>query len=156
PLDLSHARQGGQLAGSLRGQGGGGLRRRPALCRGAGDGQGSLVLRNRPAVGGLARRCREPDCDRIRRRQRLLFWTERKKMSASRRKSWQEKLTDNKGLPKIGRVVGPMRKTWGTGTLVVPAPIEVDEVMRRVPKGKVTTVNQIRSVLAKKHDVEIC
>jgi alkylated DNA nucleotide flippase Atl1 len=77
-------------------------------------------------------------------------------MSTSRRKTWQEKLTDNKGLPKIGRVMGRMRKTWGTGTLVVPAPIEVDEVMRRVPKGRVTTINQIRAALAKKHHVEMC
>ncbi|HEY2952628.1 MAG TPA: hypothetical protein VGK40_08600 [Verrucomicrobiae bacterium] len=77
-------------------------------------------------------------------------------MSASRRKTWQEKLTDSKGLPKFGKVMGNMRKTWGTGTMVVPAPHEVDEIMRRVPKGKVTTINQIRSVLAKKHRVNIC
>ncbi len=77
-------------------------------------------------------------------------------MSAYRRKTWQEKLADSKGLPKLGKVEGNMRQTWGTGTMVVPTPIEVDEVMRRVPRGKVTTINQIRSVLAKKHQVKIC
>jgi hypothetical protein len=35
-----------------------------------------------------------------------------------------------------------MKSTWGEGTLVIPAPKEVDELMRRVPKGKVTTINQ--------------
>ena len=39
--------------------------------------------------------------------------------------------------------------------MVVPAPIEVDELMRKVPKGKVTTINQLREQLARKHGVSI-
>lgn len=70
-----------------------------------------------------------------------------------RKKSWREKLMDSKGLPKVGKVTGKMTARWGTGTMVVPAPIEVDELMRRVPKGRVTTINQIREVLARKHRV---
>ncbi len=68
------------------------------------------------------------------------------------RKSWREKLADDKGLPKTGR----MTKRWGRGTMVVPAPREVDAVMKRVPKGKLITINEIRGVLAKKHGVNIC
>ena len=75
-------------------------------------------------------------------------------MSAYKRKSWREKLEDNKGLPKIGKVEGKMTKKWGTGTMVIPAPIEVDEIMRTVPKGKVTTINEIRARLARKHRVD--
>ena len=37
----------------------------------------------------------------------------------------------------------------------IPAPVEVDELMRRVPKGKVVTINELRSALAKKHGVNI-
>jgi hypothetical protein len=77
-------------------------------------------------------------------------------MRSSKRKSWQEKLRDNKGLPKLGKVEGKMTKKWGTGTMVIPAPIEVDELMRRVPKGKVTTINHLRAALAKKHGTNIC
>lgn len=72
-----------------------------------------------------------------------------------KRKTWQEKLADSKGLPKVGRVMGKMRAKWGTGTMVVPAPKEVDEVMRKVPKGKLLTINEIRAHLAKKHRVTI-
>lgn len=72
---------------------------------------------------------------------------------STRKKTWQEKLADSKGLPKIGKVTGKMTTRWGTGTMVVPAPIEVDELMRRVPKGRVTTINQIREALAQKHGV---
>src|SRR6185369_16113214 len=76
-------------------------------------------------------------------------------MAATKRKSWREKLNDSKGLPKVGKVEGKMTTRWGTGTLVVPAPLEVDELMRRVPKGKLATINELRSALAKKHRVDI-
>ena len=71
------------------------------------------------------------------------------------RKSWNAKLLDNKGLPKVGRVEGKMTKRWGTGTLVIPAPIEVKELMDRVPKGKLVTINELRTALSKKHDTSI-
>jgi alkylated DNA nucleotide flippase Atl1 len=73
---------------------------------------------------------------------------------AYKRKTWQEKLADDKGLPKVAPVCGKMTRRWGTGTMVIPAPREVDELMRHVPKGKVTTINQIRVALAKKHGVD--
>jgi alkylated DNA nucleotide flippase Atl1 len=48
-----------------------------------------------------------------------------------------------------------MSKRWGTGTVVIPAPIEVDELMRKVPAGKLITINDIRAALAKKHKATI-
>src|SRR5262245_24596186 len=71
------------------------------------------------------------------------------------RKSWREKLADSKGLPKTGRIEGRMTKRWGTGTMVIPAPIEVDALMKRVPRGRVTTINELREALARKHKVGI-
>ncbi|MBI2901772.1 MAG: MGMT family protein [Planctomycetes bacterium] len=55
---------------------------------------------------------------------------------AKARKSWREKLAESKDLPK---------------TLVIPAPKEVDEVMRQVPRGKLITIEGIRGALARKH-----
>jgi hypothetical protein len=69
--------------------------------------------------------------------------------------TWQEKLNDSKGYPKVEEIRGGMSKIWGTGTLVIPAPIEVDQLMRKVPKGKLTTINEIRQALATKHHVTI-
>ena len=69
------------------------------------------------------------------------------------RKSWREKLADSKGLPKIGEVTGKMSARWGKGTMVIPAPVEVDALMKRVPKGKVVTINELRAALAAKHKV---
>jgi len=69
--------------------------------------------------------------------------------------TWQEKLNDSKGYPKVEEIKGKMSKKWGAGTLVIPAPIEVDQLMRKVPNGKLTTINEIRSALATKHKATI-
>jgi hypothetical protein len=71
------------------------------------------------------------------------------------RKSWLEKLHDDKGCPKVEPITERMSQRWGTGTVVIPAPLEVDAFMRSVPRGKLTTVNQIREALARKHGATI-
>ena len=59
------------------------------------------------------------------------------------------------GLPKVVKIEGKLERTWGSGTCVIADPKEVDELMRNVPKGKVTTINLIREKLAKKHKTTI-
>lgn len=73
----------------------------------------------------------------------------------SKRKSWSEKLQDSKNLPRVERITDKMSKRWGTGTVLIPAPVEVDEMMRKVPEGKLITINEIRSALARKHKASI-
>ena len=74
---------------------------------------------------------------------------------ARTKKSWREKLADNKGLPKISRVEGKLTERWGEGTFVIPAPLEVDAMMKRVPKGKLVTIAELRTALAAKHRTHI-
>lgn len=69
------------------------------------------------------------------------------------KKSWQEKLMDSKGLPKVARVTGRMSRRWGEGIMVIPAPVEVDALMKQVPRGRVITTNELRTALAKNHKV---
>ena len=71
------------------------------------------------------------------------------------RKSWREKLGDSKDFPKVVKIKGKMRKNWGTGTVVIPAPKEVDEIMKKIPTGKLITINDIREKLAKRHGATI-
>ena len=71
------------------------------------------------------------------------------------KKTWSEKLRDSKGLPKVEKITDKMSKRWGEGTVVIPAPLEVDEMMREVPEGKLITIDQIRGALAKKHGATI-
>ena len=75
--------------------------------------------------------------------------------------SWQEKLDKqekrarDQGYPRVVEINEKMSTRWGTGTCVIPAPREVDEIMGRVPKGKLITINQIREILAEKHGATI-
>ncbi len=48
-----------------------------------------------------------------------------------------------------------MAKRLGKGTLVVPSPLEVNNLMKKVPRGRLTTINEIRQTLAKKHKATI-
>ncbi len=72
-----------------------------------------------------------------------------------KRKTWREKLLDSKDLPRVEKIAGKMTKAWGEGTMVIPAPIEIDAIMRGVPKGKLITINEIRTLVAKKHKATI-
>jgi hypothetical protein len=71
------------------------------------------------------------------------------------RKSWQEKLADSKGYPTVFKITEKQSKRWGAGTCVIPAPSEVDALMRRVPKGKLTTIDELRKALARRHRATI-
>ena len=75
-------------------------------------------------------------------------------MAKQLRKSWREKLLNAKGLPKVGPVAGKMTQHWGKGVMVIPAPTEVDALMKLVPKGRVVTINELRSALAAKHNAD--
>jgi len=67
------------------------------------------------------------------------------------RKTWREKLADDKGLPKVFRIAASKRKHWGTGTMVIPSPREVAALMRGVRKGRLTTIDELRKTLAQRH-----
>ena len=72
------------------------------------------------------------------------------------KKTFNEKLNDPCDLPKV-EFVGfdpEMVKRFGGGNMLIAAPIEYDEVMKRIPKGKIITSKEIRAYLAKKHNAD--
>jgi len=72
-----------------------------------------------------------------------------------KRKTWKEKLHDSKDLPKVNKLTGKAAEKWGEGTIAIPAPLEIDGLMRKVPKGKLTTINNMRKKIAEKHGATI-
>ena len=64
---------------------------------------------------------------------------------------FRKKLYDKKDFPKIKTIPRKLSKSWGKGRFVLPFPPEVNTLMKRVPKGKLTTINEIRRKLAKKY-----
>jgi len=71
------------------------------------------------------------------------------------KRSWREKLADDKDLPKVSVVPKSLSKRLGTGTFVVPAPREVDAAMKKIRSGELTTIDALRKALAKKHRTTI-
>jgi hypothetical protein len=70
------------------------------------------------------------------------------------KETWHEKLSSTarkQNLPRVVEVNEKMSKKWGEGTCVIPSPVEVDTLMRNVPKGKFITINQIRAFMATKY-----
>nr|WP_283409166.1 MGMT family protein [Anoxynatronum buryatiense] len=59
-------------------------------------------------------------------------------------------------MPKI-EFVGhdnKMAKRFGCGNMLIAAPIEYDEVMKRIPEGELITSHEIRDYLAQKHGAD--
>lgn len=72
-----------------------------------------------------------------------------------RKATWREKLADDQGLPKVVPITGKLRLTWGEGTCAIPAPRDVDALIRQVPKGRLTTINRLRARIARRHGATI-
>ena len=60
--------------------------------------------------------------------------------------SWREKL-EKPQQPKLVKVP-PKMSRFGKGTMLIPTPKLVDELIRRIPSGKLVTVGEIRRKLA--------
>src|SRR5437667_11996102 len=70
------------------------------------------------------------------------------------RTSWREKLerTDHS---KIVEIPAAMVKRLGTGTMLIPKPLDVDALIRKTKKGQLVTVSEIRSRLARDNHADI-
>ncbi len=71
------------------------------------------------------------------------------------KKKWREKLENPpEGLPKVVKGPAKWEKRFGGRRVLVPTPLLVDELIRKVPKKKLITVTQIRETLAKKFEAD--
>jgi hypothetical protein len=48
-----------------------------------------------------------------------------------------------------------MEERWGKGTMLIPAPLELEALIREIPKGIVVSVLEIRHELARRHHVDM-
>lgn len=81
-----------------------------------------------------------------------------------RKKTWEEKLRDSKNFPKrlklepnfpCYRALQKMGAESGDIVVLAP-PLDVDAIMKQVPKGKLITLRAICEKLAKKHQTQYC
>lgn len=64
-------------------------------------------------------------------------------------KSWREKL-EGAHAAKVIPIPPKMQKQLGKGTMLIPTPLDVDALVRKVPSGKVITLTHLREKLARK------
>jgi len=71
------------------------------------------------------------------------------------RKSFNEKLCASKNMPVVVEVADPkMIARYGGPRMLIAPPLAYDEVMKKVPYGRVTTSDLIRSYLAGRHGAD--
>src|SRR6516164_9023409 len=70
------------------------------------------------------------------------------------RTSWRAKL-HKPVLPKLVPVPEGMTKRLGRGMMLIPTALEVDAMIRKIPRGQVSTLAQLRKRLARWHNVDV-
>jgi len=66
--------------------------------------------------------------------------------------SWRQKLERQQEAKFVE--IPPKMQYLGKGTMVIPRPLDVDALIRKVRQGKVVTVPQLREELAKRNHVD--
>jgi hypothetical protein len=62
---------------------------------------------------------------------------------------------ENPNLPKVVPVPAQWKKRYGTGSMLVPSPRDVEKAMRSVRPGGLLTVAQIRQRLARQYSTDV-
>ena len=71
------------------------------------------------------------------------------------KKTFNQRLGDSKDMPIVKTVDNPKSIVrYGGERMLIAPPLAYDEIMKKVPDGKVITADQIRQHLAKKHDAD--
>lgn len=76
-------------------------------------------------------------------------------MSRKAKTTWAEKLLHSNGLPNVKTLDDKSAKRLRANTMLIPAPLEVDAIMKTVRKGKLLTTDEIRKQLAREHSTDI-
>jgi len=80
---------------------------------------------------------------------------EKTELNYMAKKSFNQQLQDSRDMPKISEITDPKAITMYGGTkLLIAPPLAYDEIMKKVPKGKVITSDYMRSYLAKKYGAD--
>jgi hypothetical protein len=70
------------------------------------------------------------------------------------RTSWREKL-EREDHSKVIQIPSRMTKRFGSGTMLIPKPLDVDALIRRAGKGSLITQTQIRARLAIENNADV-
>lgn len=69
------------------------------------------------------------------------------------RTAWREKL--ERDVSKVVQIPPRMAKKFGSGTILIPRPLDVDALIRKAGKGSLITPTQIRERLARENEADM-
>lgn len=76
-------------------------------------------------------------------------------MVKTKEKDFNAMLHDSKDMPKVKELTAPeVIKRYGGSIMLLAPPIEYDTLIKKIEKGKLTTTEQLRTTLAKKHNAD--
>jgi hypothetical protein len=76
-------------------------------------------------------------------------------MAKTKEKDFNAMLHDSKDMPKVKELTAPeVIKRYGGSIMLLAPPIEYDTLIKKIEKGKLTTTEQLRTTLAKKHNAD--
>lgn len=76
-------------------------------------------------------------------------------MANEKNKDFNAMLRDNKDMPKFVKITDKSsKKKYGGNNMYFAPPIFYDELMKKVPYGKLTTIKDIREYFAKKNNAD--
>ena len=76
-------------------------------------------------------------------------------MAAREKGPWRRKLEKDDDLPRTVPVPPKWQKAHGKGSMLIARPLDVDQLVRGVRKGRLVTVRQIREQLAADHGADV-
>lgn len=76
-------------------------------------------------------------------------------MANEDKKDFNKMLNNNKDMPKIVKLDSEASKKWGGKIMIIAPPIYYDEVIKKIPYGKLITLNEIRKFIAKNNNADI-
>jgi hypothetical protein len=79
----------------------------------------------------------------------------RQTMSSKSKKTSAEKLQNSNGLPNVKKLNEKLSRRLKANTMLIPAPLEVDAIMKTARKGKLLTTDEIRKQLAREYSADI-
>ncbi|MHA1836197.1 MAG: hypothetical protein ACTSYQ_04660 [Candidatus Odinarchaeia archaeon] len=71
------------------------------------------------------------------------------------KKSFRSKLENNKDLPKIVPIPEKWQKRFGKGTMLIPKPLDINALVRKIKRGELATISLIREKLANDYKTNV-
>lgn len=76
-------------------------------------------------------------------------------MANEEKKDFNARMNNSKNMPKIVELGEEETKKWGGKKMIIAPPIYYDQIMKKIPQGKIITTAEIRTLIAKENKCDI-